>query len=93
MKSSTSTLSRLILSNESTTEGRFQVVCIPRVRRRGRANKDVQNAVYAYVRAIRALGRTKINTAEVADALSIPIAEVNGALSSLKKRGVKALNG
>jgi hypothetical protein len=58
-----------------------------------RANKAVHNAVYAYIRAVRALGRTKITTAEVAEALSLPVVEVNGALSSLKKRGVRALNG
>lgn len=93
MKSSTSTLNRLVLSTESTTKGQFQVSEVARVRRPVRANKNVQNAVYAYIRAVRALGRTKITTAEVADALSIPVVEVNGALSSLKKRGVRALNG
>jgi hypothetical protein len=95
MQSSTSTSSRLILSTESTTtRGQFQVSDIPNVRRRqARTHKSVQNAVYAYVRAIRALGRTKINTREVADALAISIFEVNAAISALKKKGVKALNG
>jgi DNA-binding MarR family transcriptional regulator len=53
----------------------------------------VQNAVYAHIRAIRALGRTKINTAEVADALLLSVGEVNRAISSLKGKGVKVLNG
>jgi biotin operon repressor len=52
----------------------------------------VQNAVYAYIRAIRALGRTQINTTEVADALSLSVAEVNGAISSLGKKGVRVSN-
>jgi hypothetical protein len=93
MKSSTSTSSRWILSTESTTPGQFVVSDIHHVRRSVRANKSVQNAVYAYIRAVRALGRTKITTPEVADALSLTLAEVNGALSSLKKRGVRTLNG
>jgi hypothetical protein len=53
----------------------------------------VENAVYAYIRAVRALGRTKISTTEVASALSLPVVEVNSALSSLKKKGVRAMNG
>lgn len=94
MRDSTNTLSRLILSTESTTERKVQVSdSLPARARRVRANKSVQNAVYGYIRAVRALGRTKISTAEVADALSLKVPDVNGALSSLKKKGVKALNG
>lgn len=92
MKSSTNTLNRLVWSTEFTTVGQFQVSKVARVRRPTRANKAVQNAVYGYIRAVRALGRTKITTAEVSEALSLPIAEVHGALSSLKKRGVRTLN-
>jgi DNA-binding MarR family transcriptional regulator len=92
MKSSTNTLNRLVLSTESTTKEQFQVNDAPRVRRPTRASKSIQNAVYAHIRAIRALGRTEINTSEIADALSLPVAEVNRAISSLKKKGVKALN-
>jgi hypothetical protein len=93
MKSSSSTLNRLVLSSESATKEQFQVDDISRVRRPLRSSKGVQNAVYAYIRAIRALGRTRINTSEIADALSLPIPEVNRALSSLKRKGVRALNG
>jgi len=87
------TLKRVILSTESTTSGQIQFSFAPRARRSARANTSVQNAVYAYIRAVRALGRTEINTSEVAAALSLSVAEVNSALSSLRKRGVKALNG
>jgi hypothetical protein len=94
MTSSSNTLSRLILSTETTTTGQVQVTDIPAVRRRpAHSGKNVQNAVYAYIRAVRALGRTGINTREVANALALPINEVNGALSSLRKKGVIALNG
>jgi len=83
----------LILSSESTTKEQFQVPDIPRTRRPVRVVTSVQNAVYAYIQAIRALGRTEINTSEIADALSLPVAEVNRAISSLRKKGVRALNG
>jgi len=90
-----STSSLLILSTESTTtKGQFQVDDTHNVRtHRARSSKSVQNAVYAYVRAIRALGRTKVNTSEVANALSLPVNQVNGVLESLRKKGVRALNG
>jgi hypothetical protein len=94
MKSSTNT--SLLLSTESTTtRGQFQLSDdVPNVRRRQtRANKNVENAIYTYMRAVRALGRTKIDTGDVANALSLPLDQVNGALSSLKKKGVKTLNG
>ena len=93
MKSSTSTLNHLVLSTESATREQFQVSDTPRVRRPRRASASVQNAVYAYIRAIRALGRTKITTSEVADALSLSVADVNRAISSLEKKGVRVLNG
>jgi DNA-binding MarR family transcriptional regulator len=95
--STSSTSSRLALSTESTTKDQFQVDEMPSVRRtRTRAplsRKNVLNAVYAHIRAIRALGRTEVNTSDIAEALSLPVAEVNRAVSSLKKKGVKASNG
>jgi DNA-binding MarR family transcriptional regulator len=93
MISSTSTSKHLVLSIESTTRGQVQVSDIPSVRRRARIGKSVENAVYAYIRAVRALGRTTIVTSEVAGALSLSVADVNRAISSLKKMGVRALNG
>jgi hypothetical protein len=93
MKFSTNTLNHLVLSTESTTKEQFQVNNIPHDHRPIRANKRVENAVYAYIRAIRALGRTNVATSEVADALSLPVAQVNLAISALKKKGVRALNG
>ncbi len=97
MKSSTNTLSRLVLSTDSTAREQFAVPVSnsprQRVRRSARFSESVQNAVYAHIRAIRALGRTQINTAEVADALLLSVAEVNRAISSLEKKGVRVLNG
>jgi hypothetical protein len=88
-----STSSQVVLSSESTTSGRFSVSKPVRIRRKERANSSIENAVYGYIQAIRALGRTKINTAEVAAALSLAVSEVNGALSALKKKGVRLVNG
>lgn len=90
--SSSSTLNSLILSSESATKGSIPAAKTPRVHRRVlAANPRISNAVYAYIRAIRALGRTEVNTVEVASALSLSIGEVNRAISSLKNRGVKTL--
>jgi hypothetical protein len=93
---STNTANRLTLSSESTTSGQFIAHDVPRKRRSPNsrnASKNVQNAVYAYVRAIRALGRTQVISTEIASALSLTTAQVNSALSSLRKKGVKPLNG
>ena len=46
-------------------------------------------AILAHIRAIRTLGRTEINTQEIADALSISVQEVNDVLEALKKHGVR----
>jgi hypothetical protein len=95
MKSST-TLNQLILSSESTANSQLSIgsdAVSRRIRRSNRLNKSVVNAVYAYIRAIRALGRTNLVTTEVASALSIPVAEVNRAITSLKEKGVRPING
>jgi predicted transcriptional regulator len=92
MKSSTNTSNCLVLSAESTTREQVQVSTDLDGRRPPRNRKNVENAIYSYIRAIRALGRKEINIVEVANALSLPIAEVNHAVSSLRKKGVKRLN-
>lgn len=94
MNRSSNTSDRLVLSTESSTSYRTSVIS-PNVRVavRPKGNKAIQNAVYAYIQAVRALGRNRLNTSEIAEALSIPVLEVNEAISSLKKKGVKVLNG
>lgn len=49
----------------------------------------VETAVFNYIQAIRALGRTTINTAEIAKALSLPAAAVDAVVSKLTARGVR----
>lgn len=53
--------------------------------------KAIESAVYAHIRAVRALGRATINSAEIAEALSIPLEKVHNALVALKAKGVRAL--
>ncbi len=57
--------------------------------RRRLTSKGVENAVYGYIRAIRALGRTNITTGEISRALEIPLEQVDAAVSNLKNKGVK----
>jgi hypothetical protein len=55
----------------------------------GIRNKKIEAAVYSHIRAIRALGRTTVNTAEIASALGVPRVLVEQAIASLSKKGVK----
>ena len=91
MNSHSSTLSHLVLSAETTTSGLVPVSDVPHTRHRGRVSKSTENAIYSHIRAIRALGRTEINTNEIASSLSLPVSKVNRAVSSLRKKGVKVL--
>lgn len=52
-------------------------------------DKKIENAVFGYIQAVRALGRTTINTTEVSRALNLRLADVERTLSALRKRGVK----
>ena len=54
-------------------------------------NAGIEAAVYTYIRAVRALGRKKLRTEEIADALALPIEDVNRAVSSLRRRGVRVV--
>jgi hypothetical protein len=54
-----------------------------------RATAEIENAVYGHLRALRALGRTKLNVSEVAEALKIPATAVLGAVNALREKGFK----
>jgi len=54
-----------------------------------RTKQRIEAAVYAYIRAIRALDRTRINTEEVAEALNLSVDKVNRAIAGLRKKGVR----
>src|SRR3990167_4624167 len=50
---------------------------------------DMEKAVYAHIRAIRALGRTSVNTVEIAEALGVQTARVSEAIKNLESKGVR----
>jgi len=59
--------------------------------RRSKRDGAIEGAVYSHIRAVRALGRTNINTTEIADALSLDLDEVNRAVARLRKKGVRGI--
>lgn len=50
--------------------------------------KGHEAAVYAYLRAVRAVGKVRVTSGDVASALSLPEREVRRILGSMKERGV-----
>jgi hypothetical protein len=54
--------------------------------------KQIENAVYAHIQAVRALGRTQIAPEEIARALGLSLSEVQGTIAALRQKGVKSLH-
>ncbi len=77
-------------SSVSTEQTLVPVTTEDRLERKAES-KSIENAVLAHIRAVRALGREQINTADIAEALNLPVRKVNGVLDQLKKRGVRPL--
>lgn len=59
------------------------------LKREASQKKDVKAAVFTYIRAMRALGRTKLNSNDIAAALSLRPSEVEAVLPQLGSKGVK----
>ena len=53
---------------------------------------DVESAVYSYIQAVRALGKTKLTANEIANSLSLSTIEVNEAITKLHSKGVKIIS-
>ena len=53
------------------------------------SDTKVEGAVYAYIRAVRALGRTRTNTADIALALGLSRKTVERTIVRLNEKGVK----
>jgi len=49
----------------------------------------LQSAVYSHIRALRALGRTSVDTGEIARALGVSVNDVNSTLEALRAKGVR----
>ena len=52
-------------------------------------NKKIESAVYSHIKALRALGRTNVNSLEIAEALGLSIQAVHRVIDQLKKKGVR----
>ena len=79
---------RLTVSSTSTSVTKIVNLVGKPVPRPERAD-PVVSAVYSHIRAIRSLGHTTVNTADIARALSISTQQVETSLSALKNKGVK----
>ena len=77
------------LETTATRAGPVSVAKSGAPSRRDQTPKRIENAVYGYIQAVRALGRERISTSEIASALAIPISSVAGAIDALKEKGVK----
>ena len=102
MNNSTAATSDLhVITDESTSGNLEQAITDVSAKRisveqavqssKGRKPSDIEKAVYAHIRAVRALGKKTVNTAEIAEALSLSLEEVHGVLAALKRKGVKVL--
>ena len=60
-------------------------------RRGTRAQKEIEAAVYAHIRAIRALGHIHVDSSTVAQALSLPVTDVEAAMRNLSDKGVRVI--
>jgi uncharacterized membrane protein len=92
----------LYINSDESTSGKYERaitdvsanrISVGQLMRSAKSRKpsDIERAVYAHIRAMRTLGKKTINTAEIAEALSLSLGEVHGALGALKKKGVKVL--
>lgn len=54
-----------------------------------KARQRIENAVYAHIQALRALGNKETDTARIADALGLRVEDVNSVLAALITKGVK----
>ena len=79
-------------SSTSSTSGSVTFrTSIPLPARQKRDDRNIQSAIYAYIRARRALGETTISVSDIARGLELPPSEVARAVSALRGRGVKPL--
>lgn len=90
MNSNTSTINQWILSTDTKAEESVTVSALAEPSAPAK-KEETENAIYAYLQAVRALGHKTVSTVQIADALAIPVAVVDQALAGLRKKGVKPL--
>jgi hypothetical protein len=77
-----------VSSGDSTGKYRVDRRLLQRIEAERRAR---ENAVYAHIQAVRAMGRASVNSREIAVALGLPIPDVEEAMKALQARGVRLL--
>lgn len=77
------------VGSESTTSTMVVSGVLPRSRRK--PSSDVAAAVFSYIRARRALGHTRINSADIASALDLDVRDVENAIAHLSDKGVRVV--
>lgn len=91
--SSTVMNNRVVSSGGTSTSSVITVIASPTSPKSVQRvnNKNIIDAVYGHLQAIRALGRTKASISEIAKSLNLPYNQVESALADLYQRGVKPL--
>ncbi len=79
------------ISLSGTSSSDSQIVRGTGYHRPTRSSKDIEGAVYAYIRAVRALGQTSVNSVDISRALSLPLGEVEQAIQGLRDKGVRII--
>ena len=88
--SSGSNTSVSITTSTSTTAFRVDRPVVARDEKdRAQELRRIEAAVFSHIKALRALGKTLVNTAEISDALSISRQEVERAIKGLEQKGVR----
>jgi hypothetical protein len=87
----TSPAGQTIVAGTTGTTGPIRTVSVAPSQVIGPAQppKDLEGAVYAYLQAMRSLGRTHVTPEDVASALGIPALSAMAALTALKNKGVR----
>lgn len=102
MSEATTSAGRFATDTEATASsyGEFDVLSsgtrgvVPRAHpqpHRRQGSSSVSRAVYDHIRAMRTLGRTTVNSADIAKALGLSRRDVEAAIVQLSERGVKVI--
>jgi hypothetical protein len=87
--SQSSSVSEMVTYSVSTPTTRSATYTVDSPVAPKKPSKDIEKAVYGYLRALRAIGRTELNVSDIAEALHIATPLVIGALNALRSKGVK----
>ena len=89
--SSVSVSGAMVGTNTTTSFPQPPLARSPRVSTRSKNDNKIERAVYSHIRAVRTLGRTRINTSDIADALSLDVSDVNRVVEKLRAKGVRKI--